>query len=98
MEGDAKTCVGRYCELANKNIEQLIRVSTPCVDNHHREEEFESVEESSNVCSCIVLKCLNLGRIVRPDILLSANQLARAVTNRAKPVTNAWTRVQYVSV
>ena len=48
MEGDAKTCVGRYCEVANKNIEQLFVVSTPCVDNHQfREEEFESVEELS---------------------------------------------------
>ena len=81
MEGDAKTCVGRYCDLGNKNTEQLFRVSTPCVDNHHvREEESESVEESSNVCSCIVLICLYLGRIGRHDILLSANHLARAVT------------------
>ena len=81
MEDHAKKCVGRYCELAKKSIEQLFGVSTPCVDNHQLgEEESESVEESSNVCSCIVLKCLYLGRIGRLDILLSANQLARAVT------------------
>ena len=81
MEDHAKKCVGRYCELANKNIEQLFGVSTPCIDNHQfREEEIESVEELSKSCSCIVLKCLYLGRIGRLDILLSANHLARAVT------------------
>ena len=79
---------GRPCEemrrkilRIKKSIEQLFGVSTPCVDNHQLgEEESESVEESSNVCSCIVLKCLYLGRIGRLDILLSANHLARAAT------------------
>ena len=36
--------------------------------------------ELSQVCSQIVLKCLSLARIGRPDILWSANKLARAVT------------------
>ena len=81
MEGNAKKCVGRYYELAKKNIEQLFRVSTPCVDNHQfREEESEYVEESSKVCSCIVITCIHLAGVGRPDILLFANQLARAIT------------------
>ena len=29
MEGDAKKCVERYCELANKTTQQLFKVSTP---------------------------------------------------------------------
>ena len=33
MEGDAKKCVQRYCELANKTTEQLYKVSTPCIDD-----------------------------------------------------------------
>ena len=39
-----------------------------------------SVGELSTVCSQIVLKCLYLARIGRPDILWSVNKLARAVT------------------
>ena len=70
MEGHAKKCVERYCELANKTIQQLYKVSTPCIDDHHfTEEEMKSVGELSHVCSQIVLKCLYLPRIGRPDIL-----------------------------
>ena len=64
MEGHAKKCVERYCELANKTTQQLYRVSTPCIDDHHFE-ETKSVGELSNTCSQIVLKCLYLARIGR---------------------------------
>ena len=39
---------------------------------------------SSPVCSQIVLKCLCLARIGRPDILWSVNKLARAITKWTK--------------
>ena len=46
MEGHAKKCVERNCELANKTTQQLYRVSTPCIDDHHfKEEEMKSVGE-----------------------------------------------------
>ena len=81
MEGHAKKCVERYCELANKTTQQLYKVSTPCIDDHHnKEEELKSVRELSQVCSQIVLKCLYLARIGRPDVLWSVNKLARSVT------------------
>ena len=35
MAGLAKKCVERYCELANKTTQQLYKVSTPCIDDHH---------------------------------------------------------------
>ena len=58
MEGHAKKCVERYCELAIKTTQQLYKVSTPCIDDHHfKEEEMKSVGELSNVCSQSVLKC-----------------------------------------
>ena len=58
MEGHAKKCVERYCELANRTTQQLYKVSTPCIDDHHfKEEEMKSVGELSQVCSQIVLKC-----------------------------------------
>ena len=45
---------------------------------------METVGEVSKMCSQIVLKCLHLARIGRPDILWSVNKLTRAVTK--------WTR------
>ena len=85
MESHAKKCVERYCELANKSTQQLYKVSTPCIDDHHyKEEEMKSVGELSQVCSQIVLKCLYLTRIGRPDILWSVNKLARSITKWTK--------------
>ena len=81
MEGHAKKFVERYCELANETTQQLYKVSTPCIDDHHfKEEESNSVGELSKVCSQIVLKCLYLARIGRPEILWSANKLAQSIT------------------
>ena len=72
MVGHAKKCVERYCELANKTTQQLYKVSTPCIDDHHfKEEEMKSARELSHVCSQIVLKFSYLARIGRPDILWS---------------------------
>ena len=71
MEGHAKKCVERDCELANKTTQQLYKVATPCIDDHQfKEKEMGSVEiffwhawgsvgELSNVCSQVVLKCLD---------------------------------------
>ena len=72
MEGHARKCVERYCELANKATQQLHKVSTPCINDHHfKEEETKSVGELSSTCSQIVLKCFYLERIGRPDLLWS---------------------------
>ena len=85
MEGHAKKCVERYCELANKTTQQLKKVSTPCIDdNHFKEEKIKSVGQLSQVCSQFVLKCLYLARIGRPDILWSVNKLARSITKWTK--------------
>ena len=48
-EGHAKKCVERYCESVNRMTQQLYKVSTPCIDDHFREEELKSVGELSNV-------------------------------------------------
>ena len=80
MEGHATKCVERYCELSNKATQQLYKVSTPCIDDHHfKEEELKSVEEVSKVCSCSYL-----ARIGRPDILWSVNKLAQSITKWTK--------------
>ena len=84
MAGHAKKCMERYCELANKTTQQLYKVSTPLIDDHHFKEEMKSVGELSQVCSQIVLKCLYLARIGRPDIRWSVNKLARSITKWSK--------------
>ena len=45
---------------------------------------MKSVGELSHVCSQIVLKCLYLARIGRPDILWSVDKLARSITKWKK--------------
>ena len=45
---------------------------------------MKSVGELSQVCSQIVLKCLYLARIGRPDILWSVNKFARSITKWTK--------------
>ena len=84
MAGHAKKCVERYCQLSNKTTQQLYKVSTPCIDDHHFEEEMKSVGDLSHVCSQIVLKCVYLARIGRPDILRSVNKHARSMTKWTK--------------
>ena len=84
MEGHAKKCVERYCELANKT-EQLNCTKSQLLawmaKKNFKKDELESVRILSKVCSQIVLRCLYLARIGRPDIHWSVNKLARSVTN-----------------
>ena len=66
---------------SNGKITMLGTSATSCLDERPlHEAELGSVGELSTVCSRIVLKCLYLARIVRPDILWFVNKLSRAVT------------------
>ena len=86
----------RYCEWANKTTQQLYKVSTPCIDDHHfKEEELKSVGELSHVCSQIVLKCLYLARIGRLGILWSVNKLARSITKWTKACDKRLNRLKF---
>ena len=63
-----------------KKTQQLCKVSSPSLDDHQfKKRELESVREFLQECSKIVLKCLYVARIGKPDILRSDNKLARAV-------------------
>ena len=54
MEGRAKKCVERYCELANKTTQQLYKVSTSCIDDHHVKKKKRNLSEN---CHKYVLNC-----------------------------------------
>ena len=57
MEGRAKKCVERYCELANKTTQHLCKVYTPCLDDHQsNEEQLKSVGEKG----CMLSNCLKM--------------------------------------
>ena len=85
MEGHAKKCVERYCELANKTTQELYKVSTPCLDDHHfKKEELEAVGDLSKFCSHIVFKWFYLARIGRIDMLWLVNKLARAAHRQGR--------------
>ena len=81
MEGAAKGCVERYCELAGLDVSSLKKVGTPCVDDHTLAPE-ELVEKGvlSPVCSQAVLKCWYMIRLARPELYWDVNSLAREVT------------------
>ena len=56
--GDEGVQIVCQCADTNKTTQQLYKVYTPCIDDHHfKEEEMKSVGELSNTCSQIVLKC-----------------------------------------
>ena len=52
-----------------KKVEQLYKVSSPCLEDHQfKQEKLESSGGLSKVCSQMVLKCLYLARVGGPDI------------------------------
>ena len=70
MSGHAEQCVDRYCELAHCIPGSLKKVATPCLgDRVLTEEELQAQGRLQDVAARIVLKCLYLARIGRPDIL-----------------------------
>ena len=77
MELHAHECVERFCELAQKSINQLHKVSTP--NQQIKVEDMESVGELSERWSQTVLKCLHIARIGRLDLLWTVCNLARSV-------------------
>ena len=85
MDGHAKKCVERYCELANKTTQQLYEVSTPCIDDHHfKEEETKSVGELSTTCSQIVPNAQTWQELDDLIYYWSVNKLARSITKWTK--------------
>ena len=86
MEGHARKCV----ESIIANL-QITPHNNYTKSRHHAwmtinlmRRKMNQQEKLSSVCSQIVLKCLYLARIGRPDILWSVNKLARAVTKWTK--------------
>ena len=85
-----RTVWNDVANLQNKTTQHFFKVATPFMDDHQfNEEENESAGELSSVCSQMVLKCLYLARIGRPEILWSVKSLHDLFRNGPKLVTNA---------
>ena len=90
MEGHAQKCLVRYCELANKRVEQLYKVSNP---------EWTSSLTRWTVIIWKIAINLYLARIGGPDILRSVNKLARSVTKRTQESDKCLARlISYIHV
>ena len=75
IEGHAKKCVERYCELAKKQLNISTRSQLHALTTtKFKDQEMGSVGEMSEVCSRIVFQILYLARIGRPDILMVCEQ------------------------
>ena len=86
MVGHAKKCVERYCELANKTTQQLYKVSTPCIDDHHFQRGgnkicWRIVNYLLSNCSEMLIFGKNLDDLI---YIWSVNKLARSITKWTK--------------
>ena len=85
MSGHAETCVGRYGQLTGVSANDFKKVATPCMDDHtFTSEELTEKGKLSEISARVVLKCLYLASVGRPDLLWTVNLLARQVTKWTK--------------
>ena len=81
MKGHSEQCVERCGEVAKQSVAHLQRLAAPCMDEHRfGKHDCDIVGELANVCAQIVLTCLKIVRIGRPNFLWIVNIPARAVT------------------
>ena len=85
MEGHAKKCVTRHCELANKPTQQLYKESTRCLDDllQRRRIEIRGRIVESIISNCSEALVLGTQWTTRHSIW-SVNKFARSITNWTK--------------
>ena len=63
-----------------KSLAQLHTVVTPCLDYHEfSDDDFDTARELADVPTQVVLTCIYLARVGRPDVLSTENIFASAV-------------------
>ena len=74
-----------FCEMTGVSKDKLRRMSTPRIpESNMTNEELGQVGELSAFASRILMKCLWLSRLARPDIAFAVQRLSGRVTR--------WTR------
>ena len=79
-----KKCVERYCELANKTTQQLYKVSTPCIDDHHFKEEEQNLLENCQIHALKLFWNVYIGKNWTTWYFMVRNKLARSITKWTK--------------
>ena len=80
MAGHAKKCVDDIVSWQTRRLSNSTKYLLHALMTTTSKKKRNLLENLSHVCSQIVLKCLQLARIGRLDILWSVNKLARSIT------------------
>ena len=73
MEGHAQKCVEKILRTGKQKDGATVRSLKSLDDHRFKKEELGSIGKLTKVCSQIVLKCMYLARVGRPDILWSVS-------------------------
>ena len=85
MTAYAKGIVQFFCEVTDVPKEKLRSVTTPCLPEANMcDEELENEGQLSKFASRILMRCLWLSRLCRPDIAFAVQRLASRVTRWTK--------------
>ena len=81
MSSYAKGIVSFYCELTGIPVEKLRKVETPCLpESQMSEEELAHEGALHNHAAKVLMRCLWLPRLARPDLSFAVQRLASRVT------------------
>ena len=81
MSSYATGIVGFYCELTGMPVEKLRKVETPCFpESPMSEEELAREGALHNHAAKVLMRCLWLSRLARPDLSFAVHRLASRVT------------------
>ena len=85
MRSYSKGIISFYCEITGMRQEKLRKVSTPCLlENQTTDEELAHEGEMHAFAARILMKCLWLSRLARPDISFAVQRLASRITRWTK--------------
>ena len=77
----AEQIVQTYCEITGTSPDKLRRVSTPCnAESAMTDEEIATQGDLHDSAARILMRCLWLARLCRPDISFAVTRLASRVT------------------
>ena len=81
MSPYAKGFVSFYCKVTGTTGEKLRKVETPCLpESQMSEEELAYEGVLHNHAAKVLMRCLWMSRLARPDLSFAARQLATRVT------------------
>ena len=94
MRSYSKGIISFYCEITGMRQEKLRKVSTPCLlQNQMTDDELAHEGEMHTFAARILMRCLWLSRLARPDISFAVQRLAsRNIATCELPKLNMWIR------